>query len=306
MQASIIIPSKNRQDILLNSLQFTVNAIHNVDVEVIIVNDGEKDIDIPVEWKSRVRVLRNDKSGVASARNIGARHAISDLYIFLDDDILIHENAIQKMIQLSAEYPNDTININWVYTPELLNEILKTKFGRYLHQHGFTTLKGWNHDQPWNDEQLFENIGITSQFLAIHKKTFTKLNGYDESFPHAGFEDYEFAKRLHNSGTCFYIWPKDIVYHNETDRQDLKKWLQRKERGGETRKHGVLRGNTELAIEYKGVKKIILAILVATENLWIAILDLLPNWKILDSIYGKIVSTLLAASIFKGYTKVKS
>lgn len=306
MQVSIIIPSKNREKILFNSLKYAVDAIQEIEAEIIIINDGDNDILIPEIWKSKVRVIKNPKSGVASARNLGAKNAKSDFLLFMDDDMLIHKNAVNKVIAFLQENENATININWIYTPELLQQITKTKFGRYLDNFGFTSLKGWNKEQPWNENDLFENIGITSQFLGIQKNTFNKVNGYDETFPHAGYEDYDFAKRMSENGIKFFIWPKDIIFHNETDRHELSKWLDRKRRGGETRKHAVIKGNTELALQYVGLKKLILQSLKASKNFWIGCLNALPNIKILDGFYGKMVNILLATSIFEGYTKIKN
>jgi GT2 family glycosyltransferase len=305
MDASIIIPSKNRLDVLFYSLEYTVSAVKDLDVEIILINDGDQEINIPLQWKSKISIHKNPKSGVASARNLGARLASTGLLIFMDDDMLIHKGAVERAIAISKDYPDSTLNINWIYTPELLKKITKTKFGRYLHNFGFTSLKGWNKEQPWNEEELFENIGITSQFLAIHKDTFNLVGGYDETFPHAGYEDYDFSKRLKKQGVRFYIWPKDIIYHHETDRHELYKWLDRKKRGGETRKHAVLRGNNELALHYSSLKSIILTLLVITKRIWIAFLNMLPNLRILDGIYGKLVNILLATSIFEGYTKIK-
>jgi glycosyltransferase involved in cell wall biosynthesis len=305
MEASIIIPTKNRETILLNSLRYAIKAIATINVEIIIVNDGDNDINLPEEWKSKIRIIKNPKSGVASARNLGAANAISEVLIFMDDDMLINESAVKKVIEYIYQNTTSTININWIYTPELLIQLKQTKFGRYLDNHGFTSLKGWNKDQPWNNNELFENIGVTSQFLGINKAIFNSINGYDETFPHAGYEDYDFAERMHKKGIKFYVWPKDIIYHNETDRHELSKWLERKRRGGETRKHAVLRGNKELVLQYNGVKKIILRFLTATKKMWIRFLSVLPNSKWLDGFYGKMVNILLATSIFEGYTKTK-
>ena len=130
------------------------------------------------------------------------------------------------------------------------------------------------------------------------------MDGYDETFPHAGFEDYDFAKRLKEKGIRFFVWPLDTIYHNETDRQELKSWLDRKRRGGETRKHAVLRGNKELALHYAGVKKIILFFLVLTKSIWMLLLDLLPNSRRVDRFYEKIANVLLATAIFEGYTSI--
>lgn len=306
MQASIIIPTKNREAILLNSLKYAVKSIEKIDAEIIIINDGDNEIHLPEEWKSKIRIIKNPKSGVASARNLGAVNAVADILIFMDDDMLIHESAVKKVIGYIQHNTTSTININWIYTPELLEQLIQTKFGRYLYNYGFTTLKGWNKDQPWDDNELFENIGITSQFLGINKIPFQSVGGYDETFPHAGYEDYDFAKRLHKKGIKFYVWPKDIIYHNDTDRHELAKWLERKRRGGETRKHAVLLGNTELELHYIGIKKIILQFLVTTKTFWMSCLSVLPNTKMLDGFYGKIVNILLATSIFEGYTKIKN
>ena len=306
MQASIIIPTKNREAVLLNSLKQAIKSIENIDAEIIIINDGDNEIVLPDEWKSKVRIIKNPKSGVASARNLGASNANSEVLIFMDDDMLINEDAVKKTIAYIYQNTTSTININWIYTPELLAQLIQTKFGRYLNNYGFTSLKGWNKGQPWNDSKLFENIGVTSQFLGINKAVFNSVNGYDESFPHAGYEDYDFAERMHKKGIKFFVWPKDIIYHNETDRHELSKWLDRKRRGGETRKHAVLRGNKELELQYNGIKKIILLFLCSTKKVWIAFLNMLPNTKMLDGFYGKMVNILLATSIFEGYTKTKN
>lgn len=306
MQASIIIPTKNRETILLNSLRQAIKSIENIDAEIIIINDGDNEIVLPEDWKSKTRIIKNSKSGVASARNLGAANAISEVLIFMDDDMLIHESAVKKVIEYIYQNTTSTININWIYTPELLTQLIQTKFGRYLNNNGFTSLKGWNKNQPWNDNELFENIGVTSQFLGINKAVFNSVNGYDETFPHAGYEDYDFAERMHKKGIKFFVWPKDIIYHNETDRHKLSKWLDRKRRGGETRKHAVLQGNKELELHYTGTKKIILQFLTATKKIWIGVLAILPNIKTLDSFYGKMVNILLATSIFEGYTKTKN
>lgn len=303
MEVSIIIPTKNREEILLHSLQYAVKAIEKLNAEIIIVNDGGNEPLIPDVWQETVRVVKNPKSGVASARNFGAKNAKSELLIFMDDDMLIHEHAVKRAMELVT--PQRTININWVYPPELLEKILQTKFGRYLHHTGFTTLKGWNIGKPWSDTELFENHGVTSQFLCIYKETFHLVNGYDETFPHAGFEDYDFAKRLKEKGIRFFVWPQDTIYHNETDRLELKRWLDRKRRGGETRKHAVLRGNEELTLDYSGVKKMVLSFLVYTKVLWMWLLQLLPNTVRMDRFYEKIANVLLATAIFEGYTTIK-
>ena len=99
------------------------------------------------------------------------------------------------ILDTHKKYPGSCINPNWVYPPELISTIQQTQFGRYLIAFGFTTGKGWYNNSSWNDHQIFESYGITSQFLLLSKFLFDKAGGYDERFPHSGFEDFDFAKR---------------------------------------------------------------------------------------------------------------
>ncbi|HRH58554.1 MAG TPA: glycosyltransferase family 2 protein, partial [Chitinophagales bacterium] len=116
MEASIIIPTKNRETILLNSLRYAIKAIATINVEIIVINDGDNEIVLSEEWKPKIRIIKNPKSGVASARNLGAANAISDILIFMDDDMLINENAVKKVIEYIYQNTSSTININWIYT----------------------------------------------------------------------------------------------------------------------------------------------------------------------------------------------
>ncbi|PIQ22097.1 MAG: hypothetical protein COW65_05220 [Cytophagales bacterium CG18_big_fil_WC_8_21_14_2_50_42_9] len=303
MVISIIIPSKDRQAILSESLEKAYKAISGIAGEIIVVNDSKtQDILLKPEWTDKVEVFNNPKSGVASARNLGASKAQSELLHFMDDDMWLSSDNVKDIIRLHQHFAGKVcLNLNWVYPPALVKQMKSTQFGRYLSYFGFDSLEGWRRGSTWNHTELFVVEGITSQNLSIKKADFFNAGGYNESFPHAGFEDYDFSKRLNAAGIQPYIYPLSLMYHNEADRMEVKSWLARKKRGGETRRVAVEMGNAELAYPYGLLKSSIYRVLIKLEPLLFKLVAAIPNLPIFDSLYFKIVNTLLGTAFFAGY-----
>lgn len=303
MDFSIIIPTKNRDKILEQTLTFAIKATQQFCVEFLIINDGVKEIQLSEDIKSKITVYKNPKSGVAAARNFGASKSTADHLIFMDDDMLMQTDNLSALQPIITTHSNSCINLNWVYPSTLSEQINKTQFGRYLAYYGFTSLKGWCTGLNWNDNELFEVNGITSQFLYIPKSVWKSVNGYNENFPHAGFEDHDFAARLKKNAVKFYIYPKSLVFHNEADRVEPKSWLARKMRGGETRRYAVEAGYKTLALEYNFIKTLIYKLCIAVKPFLFFILTLIPNIRIFDKVYFSLINLLLGAHSFEGYTK---
>jgi glycosyltransferase involved in cell wall biosynthesis len=80
---SVIIPTRNRPEFLLEAVQSVLQQSHR-DLELLIVNDGDE-ISCPVE-DSRLRILNNQKRGAVAARNFGVAEATGAFIAFLDDD----------------------------------------------------------------------------------------------------------------------------------------------------------------------------------------------------------------------------
>lgn len=86
---STIIPVYNRADLVRKAID-SVLAQTVTDNEIIVVDDGSTD-DTPRvldSYGGRIQVLLQLNRGVASARNLGVRHASGEYVIFLDSDDL--------------------------------------------------------------------------------------------------------------------------------------------------------------------------------------------------------------------------
>jgi glycosyltransferase involved in cell wall biosynthesis len=302
---SIIIPTKNRTSILTTSLNFLLPSLQKQHPEIIVVNDGEDVVNLQAFAYPRIRVVKNRGKGVASARNTGATISTGDILLFLDDDMLISEEAIEKVIAFHLHREDSALNLNWVYPPDMQRNLHETLFGRYLETFFFTTLKGWSRDlSEWNDHQLFQASGVTSQNLSLRRDTFLKIGGYNESFPHAGFEDFELARKLNTARVSIYVDPTVMTFHNEADRLTIQAWLDRKYRGSITRSVAVDLGYTELSISYSTAKKMVLQILgVLAPALKKMVSSKFWNTRTFaDRMFFVLINLLLAEAIYRGYT----
>jgi GT2 family glycosyltransferase len=98
---SVIIPTKDRRDLLSNLLEM-LRAQTYPDFEVIIVDQdtasGPMHESGQLALEPRWSVIRASISGRSHARNVGARHATGELLLFLDDDISIPPDLIQRHV----------------------------------------------------------------------------------------------------------------------------------------------------------------------------------------------------------------
>ncbi len=302
MELSIIIPTKDRGRIFDKTLQAAENAVRGIHAEIIVVNDSKTGSpNIPESFQG-VRLLNNPLQGVASARNLGAREASGELILFLDDDITISKTSMQHVMGVHRQKRGIALNPDWVYPPELLNALNQTSFGRFLIAHNMTTFRGWYADESWNQNTLFPSLSVASFHLSMHRSDFVRTGGYDEQFPMAGFEDYDFPRRLKKANVAFWIDTRIVVRHNEEDRIQLPTWLDNQERRAVTRAIAIERGYPELALHYPPVKRTLLSLLLTLCPVILVIMKFIPHGIGMDPLEFRMISLLQAARIFKGYS----
>jgi GT2 family glycosyltransferase len=136
----------------------------------------------------------------------------------------------------------------------------------------------------------------------MKRSDFEKTRGYNEQFPHAGFEDYDFPLELKKAGMFFYIDCRTKVYHNEADRINFDNWLASQERRASTRKVAVGLGYKELTLEYSGIKRFIFSMIGAGNGIISSMMYLTPNVPAFDPLFFRLASALQAHRIYRGYS----
>lgn len=304
---SIIIPTYNRNEVFYKTLTHAYEAVKEFDVEIIVINDSKtNEVTIPKQYADRVSCQRNPKSGVASARNLGASLAKNDYLLFMDDDMNISKENMTKTFQFIKDHPKGCLNLNWDYPQDLYQSLKKYQFGRYMLHNQLVSLKGWMGvgEDAWKPDSLYQIKNVASYYLLMPKSTFNDVSGYDENFPFAGFEDHDFAQRLRQIETKLFLDTRTTVYHNEFDRVELDNWLARRVREGVTRKVAVEKlGYADYAINYSTLKKLVYSICSLSKGLFLLLLKAIPNKANYDKMYFSILKILVGTSMYEGYFK---
>ena len=101
-EASIVIPTHNRWQLLRTNALPSALEQEDVELEVIVVDDGSSDEtreELGAIVDARLRVIRHETSrGVAAARNAGIAAARGDWLAFLDDDDLWSPRKVRTHI----------------------------------------------------------------------------------------------------------------------------------------------------------------------------------------------------------------
>lgn len=205
---SVIIPTYNRKDIILESIH-SVLAQEPKNYELIIVDDGSTDgtTDYLESLHLPVKILRKENSGVASARNMGVKNAQGEYIAFLDSDDLWLPGILKAQLKYLEKHPK----IPLVYTNQILDikgeKVGITRFGVMNMTHEQKSkfdLPGFAQSPPIHTSSvmirkfIFDEIGYFNENLKIHEDT-DMWNRISEKY-HLGYIDKPLA---------VFRWEKD-------------------------------------------------------------------------------------------------
>lgn len=121
MKVSFIVPVYKIADYIPICVESLLKQTFK-DFEIILVDDGSPDncpqiCDNLAARDGRIKVLHKENGGLSDARNEGTKIAQGDYIAYVDgDDFWIHEDDLQKLVDLTIEYPQvDFIGFNCSY-----------------------------------------------------------------------------------------------------------------------------------------------------------------------------------------------
>lgn len=114
---SIIIPSFNKADLILDTIESIYNSDYMGIIEIIIIDDNSTDyltLDCYKKLinKYPIKIVKNTGKGPSDARNYGFSLSTGEYIIYLDSDDLLSSNFISKSIKFINSLPE---NIAYVY-----------------------------------------------------------------------------------------------------------------------------------------------------------------------------------------------
>jgi glycosyltransferase involved in cell wall biosynthesis len=302
---SIIIPTKNNIDILLESLRKIVELNVN-SVELIVVNDGN-DFEIPSDVKEKIIFLKNKENGVSVARNYGASVAQGEVLFFTDDDMWVNIEALDEINRISTNnlLEKDVYILNWMYPKDLIENLQQHQLGRYIIKVRYHSASGRMMIAE-ETKDIIRIKGIGSGSMVISKKLFLEIGGYNENINFQG-EDIEFSNKLKRKGYSIYFDSNVCLEHNQIHRADIKSYLERINIGYKSEfvaiRNGLIQNNYT---NYSKFKYYFYSTLIPFEKWIFMFYKVIPNNSFFDKISFKIINVLSGTQLVKNMRYFKN
>jgi GT2 family glycosyltransferase len=204
IELSVVIPTHNRSDALAKTLLNLSEQQFTESWEAIVVNNrSTDDTDELVRGRrfpAPLRLVYEEKPGVAAARNAGIAVARGKYIVLLDDDILVEPDFLRSHYDLLLANPGCWIMGQVVNLPEQC----ATPFGKYRQSlYGYVPRESAGCEADW----------LTGGNVSLPRSDWERLGGFDEIF--SWVEDYEFAVRAWDVGIKVLFRPSILALHND-------------------------------------------------------------------------------------------
>ena len=204
---SVIIPVYNGEKFLPGCLDAIASSSYKK-YELIVVDDGSTDDSARISRERGALVLKMSRqSGPAGARNFGAQKARGEVLLFVDADVVVKPDTLERVASNSIKHPEiAAVFGSYDDEPAEKNFISQYKnlFHRFVHQ-----------------QSRIEAATFWAGCGAIRRDVFLAMDGFNaERYPRPAIEDIELGYRMRTNG-------HRILLDKQLQAKHLKRWTLR-------------------------------------------------------------------------------
>lgn len=218
---SVIIPTINRHDVLLDTLNYLSNQ-NNICFEVIVVDQSENIPDYFLEQiqsiKYSIKYYFQKELSASKARNVGISVAESEIVLFFDDDVIIQSENL--LFQHYSNYRDKSVD-------GVFGQIL-------LKNQGVTSLRkraSYNENYGWlffpanySAVVVQKGIGMAGN-LSVKKEKAILVGGMDHNFIKGAYrEESDFIQRYWEAGNKIIFDPSASIIHIGHQTGGIRSW----------------------------------------------------------------------------------
>jgi GT2 family glycosyltransferase len=202
MLLSIIIVNVKGKDYLPGLLESLNKSIFK-DLEIIVVDNVKNTYSNNI-----INVIIDDDLGLAYCRNLGAKHANGDYFLFLDNDTKIFEDTLQKFMDYIQKNPDHIVQLKLIKEDNTIDAA-----GGIIDELGYSYEKsrGDNSDKINQYSRVLYAKGAA---MGMSRKVFEALGGFDNDYFY-GYDETDICFRAWKMGIEVVFIPISTVVHFE-------------------------------------------------------------------------------------------
>lgn len=217
-KVSIIIPVYNGSNYLKEAIDSALAQTYE-NIEVLVINDGSKDDgateSIALSYGDKIRYLKKENGGVASALNMGIRNMEGDYFSWLSHDDVYYPDKVKKEMEAIEASGDGTALVQCEYDFYDMDTGAKTStdFHKY-----------YSIEQLTNSVFSVLQLQIHACAALIHKSHFERVGLFDESI--RTVQDIEMWFRLFRNQKSLFL-PESLYFvreHSEAGNKTIQSY----------------------------------------------------------------------------------
>lgn len=223
-KVSIIIPSKNRQDMCEMILSSLTELTEYPDYEIILVNNNSDEpgfFEMTDRWKKRMPdkfqcIDDNGTFNFSRLINRGAEVAKGEYLLLLNNDTkVIQADWMELMAGYAQMEPIGAVGVRLLFPDDTIQHAGVVIGLGGIAEHVFAGTDK-NENGYFNFLKCTNNYsGVTAACLMVRKNVFTLVGGFDENLP-VEYNDIDFCLKLVDAGYRNVYLPYVSLYHFES------------------------------------------------------------------------------------------
>lgn len=176
---SIIIPVYNGANYVAEAIESAINQTYK-NIEVIVINDGSTDNgktdEVIRKYQSKIKYIKKENGGVASALNLGIKEMNGEYFSWLSHDDKYELDKVEKQINLLNKYDNQKNLIALCGTQQIDKD--SQNISTKIRNRDFKENQIISYEKALNS--LLNKGAFNGCALLIHKSIFEECGYFDE------------------------------------------------------------------------------------------------------------------------------
>lgn len=220
---SIIIPFKDKKDILETCLNSIFSKTTYANFEIILV-DNQSELFETQEYlktlaqNSKITVLSYNKPfNYAAINNFAAQKANGETLILLNNDTeVIAPDWIESMLEHAQRSEVGAVGAKLLYPNNTLQHAGVVVGVGGIANHAFSRHNNYDHGYFGQVDVIRNYSAVTAACVMVRKSVYEEIGGLDEQNLAVAFNDVDFCLRLRQKGYLIVYTPYATLYHYES------------------------------------------------------------------------------------------
>jgi len=223
IELSIIIVNLNTKDLTVGCIRSVEKEAKNISFEVLLTDNGSNDGSVEAFkkikgekfWENRFTLILNDNNtGYAKANNQGIRRAKGKFIFLLNNDTVVHKDALQNLLKFVENTPDagvvgsrllnldGSLQMSCYHFPTITNAIKEFWLGK----------KGLFEKFAPRDKVPVTVDSVVGAAFLMTPLAIKKVGILDERY-FAYFEDIDYCRQVWKQGLKVYYLPGSVITH---------------------------------------------------------------------------------------------